>query len=106
MATMTAPVRVKKRKIQKGMTLTPRLGPGLGFGLGVVAFYFLIPIISSFEFSIRGANNVYSLEAYGRITTQPDFGAVVGLTARLALVTVVLSTLIMVPTVTLVHLTS
>jgi putative spermidine/putrescine transport system permease protein len=92
MATMTAPVRVKKRKIQKGMTLTPRLGPGLGFGLGVVAFYFLIPIISSFEFSIRGANNVYSLEAYGRITTQPDFGAVVGLTARLALVTVVLLT--------------
>jgi hypothetical protein len=43
MATMTAPVRVKKRKIQKGMTLTPKLGPGLGFGLAVVAFYFLIP---------------------------------------------------------------
>ena len=106
MATMTAPVRVKKRKVQKGMTLTPRLGPGLGFGLAVVAFYFIVPIISSFEFSIRGANNVYSLEAYGRITTQPDFGTVVGLTARLALVTVFLSTVIMVPTVTLVHLTA
>ena len=47
MATMTAPVRVKKRKVQKGMTLTPKLGPGLGFGLAVVAFYFFLPIISS-----------------------------------------------------------
>ena len=92
---MTAPVRVKRRKVQRGMTLTPRLGPGLGFGLAVVAFYFLIPIISSFEFSIRGANNNYSFEAYGRITTQPDFGEVLGLTARLALVTVFLSTVIM-----------
>ncbi len=106
MATITSPVRVKNRKVQKGMTLTPKLGPGLGFGLAVVAFYFFLPIISSFEFSIRGANNVYSLEAYGRITNQPDFGTVVGLTARLALVTVFLSTVIMVPTVTLVHLTA
>jgi putative spermidine/putrescine transport system permease protein len=106
MATMTAPVRVNKRKVQKGMTLTPKLGPGLGFGLGVVAFYFFVPIISSFEFSIRGANNVYSFEAYTRIPTTQDFGTVLALTGKLALVTIILSTLIMVPTVTLVHLTA
>lgn len=106
MTTLSAPVRVKKRKIQKGMTLTPKLGPGLGFGLGVVAFYFFLPIISSFEFSIRGANNEYSLEAYTRIPTTQDFGTVLALTGKLALVTIVLSTLIMVPTVTLVHLTA
>lgn len=104
MSTMTAPIKIKKRKVQKGMTLTPRLGPGFGFGLFVVGFYFLLPIISSFEFSIRGAENKYSLEAYTRITTQPDFAAVISLTARLALVTVLLSTAIMVPTVTFVHL--
>lgn len=86
------------------MTLTPKLGPGLGFGLGVVAFYFLMPVVSAFEFSARGAGNVYSLEAYGRIASQSGFKDVVLLTTRLVFVTVFLTLVIMVPTVTWVHL--
>ncbi|CAB5240991.1 unannotated protein [freshwater metagenome] len=104
MATFTSAVIDKNRKIQKGMTLTPRLGAGFGFGLFVVALYFIIPIISAFEFSIRGAENKYSFEAYTRIISQPDFKDVALISIKLVLVTVILSTLIMVPTVTWVHL--
>ena len=86
------------------MVLAPRLGPGLGFGLFVVGFYFLMPIISAFEFSIRDVNDTYSLSVYGRITSQPDFSTVMLLTGRIAITTVLLTILIMVPTVTFVHL--
>ena len=99
-----ATISATRRKPQRGMTLTPKLGPGLGFGLGVVAFYFLMPLVSAFEFSARGAGNVYSLEAYGRIASQYGFKDVILLTTRLVFVTVFLTILIMVPTVTWVHL--
>ncbi len=102
-ATITAPP-TKAPKAGRSMVLAPRLGPGLGFGLFVVGFYFLMPILSAFEFSIRDVNNTYSLSVYGRITSQPDFGNVMWVTGRIAITTVVLTVLIMVPTVTFVHL--
>ena len=86
------------------MVLAPKLGPGLGFGLFVVGFYFLMPVISAFEYSIRVGKDRYGLGVYGRITSQPDFASVMWLTTRIAITTVTLTLLIMVPTVTFVHL--
>jgi len=103
MATITVAPKNAPRA-DRAMVLAPRLGPGLGFGLFVVAFYFLMPVISAFEFSIRDVNNTYSLGVYGRIVSQPDFKDVMWVTGRIAVTTVLLTVLIMVPTVTFVHL--
>ena len=104
MATTITSPSTKAPKAGRSMVLAPKLGPGLGFGLFVVGFYFLMPVISAFEFSIREANGKYGVGVYGQITSQPDFGSVMWVTARIAVTTVFLTILIMVPTVTFVHL--
>lgn len=77
----------------------------------VVGIYFLAPVFSATEFSLRETmteegGNTYGLNAYRLIFETPEMSEVVKLTGRLTLISVVLSLGIMVPTVTLVHLSA
>lgn len=79
--------------------------------LVLLGAYFVAPIISAAEFSLRettndDGSNTYGLDAYRLIFQTPDLVEAFSVTMRLALMSVILSTLIMVPTVTLVHLTA
>lgn len=70
--------------------------------IGCIAF-FAAPLISLALFSFTGKNG-WSAAAYTAIAKDPQFWKSVGLSLMLALVTTVLSLLLMVPTVLWVHL--
>lgn len=72
--------------------------------LALVALYFMLPLVSATEFSLRENNGSHGLDAYRAIFQQTDLRDVVMLTLRLIVISVVLSLVIMVPTVTMVHL--
>src|SRR6201999_1841227 len=50
-----------------------RLGPWIAIAIGAV--YFLIPLIATFEFSLRMKRGEYSFEAYRVIFADPRFQA-------------------------------
>ncbi len=68
--------------------------------------YFVLPIVSATEFSLREAGDTHGLDAYRAIFQQPDLRDVLTLTLRLTVISVVISLALMVPTVTLVHLSA
>lgn len=77
----------------------------------LVALYFIVPVLSAAEFAFRettddAGNNTYGLDAVRLILQEPQFLEVLGVTGRLTVISVVLSLVIMVPTVTLVHLSA
>jgi putative spermidine/putrescine transport system permease protein len=75
---------------------TSRLGPWLAIILG--AIYFLVPLIATFEFSLRMRRGVYSFDAYEIVLADPKFQASFGYSALIALATIVLGVLLVVPT--------
>lgn len=77
-------------------------GAWLAFGLG--AFYFLVPLIATFEFSLRMKRGVYSFEAYRVVLGDPNFQASFLYSVVLALATIVVGVLLVVPTAYWVHL--
>ncbi len=66
------------------------------FGLG--AAYFFIPLIGTLEFSLRMRRGVYSLDAYRVVLGDPRFQATFGYSVVVAIFTIVLGVLIVVPT--------
>lgn len=75
---------------------TARLWSWIAFALA--AIYFLLPLIGMFEFSLRMKRGSYSLEAYRVVLTDPQFQQTFGYSVVLALLTIVLGVLIVVPT--------
>jgi len=73
-----------------------RLGPWLAIAIGAV--YFLVPLIATFEFSLRMKRGEYSFEAYRVILGDPRFQASFGYSALIAVATIVLGVLLVVPT--------
>ena len=73
-----------------------RLGSWLAILLG--ALYFLIPLLGTFEFSLRYLRGVYSLEAYRIVLADPQFGATITYSIVLALATIVMGLVLVVPT--------
>jgi putative spermidine/putrescine transport system permease protein len=73
-----------------------RLGSWLVIAVG--ATYFFLPLIGMFEFSLRMKRGEYSLEAYRVVLSDPQFQATFGYSVVLALLTIVLGVLIVVPT--------
>ena len=71
-------------------------GPWLAVVLG--AAYFLIPLIATVEFSMRMKRGEYSFEAYRVVLGDPRFQASLGYSVALALVTIVIGVLLVVPT--------
>ncbi|BBE72735.1 ABC transporter permease [Oharaeibacter diazotrophicus] len=73
-----------------------RFGSWLAIVLG--ASYFLIPLIGTFEFSLRMKRGEYSFEAYRVVFSDPNFQASFLFSTVMAVVTVVLGILLVVPT--------
>lgn len=66
--------------------------------------YFLIPIYAGLKFSLENINGQFSFQAIQNLPSAPGFGGALSLSLRLAGLTVVLSTLLLVPTAIYVHL--
>ncbi len=71
-------------------------GPWLAMILG--AAYFLIPLIGTLEFSMRMKRGVYSFEAYKVVLGDPRFQESFSYSVMLALVTIAIGVLLVVPT--------
>jgi putative spermidine/putrescine transport system permease protein len=72
--------------------------------LAVAAIYFLVPLYSAIKFTLGTQTGGTSFKAYTGITHQPGFTEALGLTLRLAVVTVVITLALLVPTVVFLHL--
>ena len=60
--------------------------------------YFLLPLIGTIEFSLRMRRGEYSLDAYASVLADPQFRQTFGYSIIMALLTIVLGVLIVVPT--------
>ena len=81
-----------------------RLRVGRGVVLLLAGAYFLVPLYAALDFALRDIQGRFSLSPLTQITAQPGFGAAVGLSFKLSVVTLALELIIMVPTVIYVHL--
>ena len=66
----------------------------LAFGL----IYFFLPLIGTLEFSLRMRRGEYSFDAYRVVLADPQFRATFGFSVIMALLTIVLGVLLVVPT--------
>ena len=73
-----------------------RLGAWLALAIG--GLYFLVPLIGTFEFSLRMRRGVYSFDAYRVVLTDPDFQATFGYSTLIALLTILVGIVLVVPT--------
>ena len=64
------------------------------FGLG----YFIVPLVGLTEFSLKARRGVYSFDAYAKIIGDPEFQATFSYSVVMALVTIAMGVLIVVPT--------
>lgn len=75
-----------------------------GIVLFIAGAYFLIPLYAGVKFSLQNDNNQLSLYAIRALPSQTGFSGAFFLSLRLAVVTTVLTMVLMVPTATYVHL--
>ncbi len=73
-----------------------RLGPWIAMAIG--AIYFLVPLIGTFEFSLRMRRGEYSFDAYRIVLADPQFQATFTYSTCLALASIVVGVLLVVPT--------
>ncbi len=73
-----------------------RAGAWIALGLG--ALYFLLPLAATFEFSLRVRRGAYSFDAYATVLTDPRFQQSFLFSVAVALATIALGTLLVVPT--------
>ena len=60
--------------------------------------FFIVPLLGMTEFSLRMRRGVYSLDAYASVLNDPQFWQTFGYSIVLSLFTILLGTLIVVPT--------
>lgn len=80
----------------------PVIGPWITIILG--AIYFLVPLVATFEFSLRMKRGEYSFEAYRVVFGDPNFQASFTYSALIAVAAIVVGVLIVVPTAYIVQL--
>ncbi|BCH59022.1 permease [Agrobacterium vitis] len=68
----------------------------LAIALG--SFYFIVPLIATFEFSLRMRRGEYSFDAYRTVFSDGNFQASFGYSVFMAVFTIALITLLVVPT--------
>ena len=73
-----------------------RIWAWIAFAVGMI--YFFVPLIGTLEFSLRMRRGEYSLDAYRVVLADPRFQATFGYSVALALLTIALGVLIVVPT--------
>ncbi len=74
------------------------------FVMLLAGLYFLLPLYAALKFTFENTAGKLSLQAVRNLPSAPGFAAAAFLSMRLALVTVVLAMVLMVPTVIYVHL--
>jgi putative spermidine/putrescine transport system permease protein len=72
-----------------------RIWAWIVFALG--AAYFLLPLIATFEFSLRIRREGYTFDAYANVFSDPAFQATFGYSLLVGLMTIVVGILIVVP---------
>ncbi|MGN6584143.1 MAG: ABC transporter permease [Rhizobiaceae bacterium] len=72
-----------------------RFLPWLVFILG--AAYFLLPLIATFDFSLKLKRNVYSFAAYANVLGDPLFRQTFGYSALIAVCTIIVGAVLIVP---------
>lgn len=70
----------------------------------VAAVYFLVPLLATFEFSLRMRRGTYSFDAYASVLSDPRFFQSLAFSATLAVCTIVLGVLLVAPTAYLIRL--
>ena len=75
---------------------TSKLGPWVAIIIGML--YFIVPLIATFEFSMRMRKGEYSLDAYGVVLGDPRFQASFLYSTGQALATILVGVLLVVPT--------
>lgn len=73
-----------------------RVWAWLCFAIGMI--YFFVPLIGTVEFSLRMRRGVYSLDAYRVVLADPRFQATFAYSTLMALLTILLGVLVVVPT--------
>jgi putative spermidine/putrescine transport system permease protein len=73
-----------------------RFGPWLALALG--SLYFILPLVATFEFSLRKRRGVYSFDAYRAVFEDPRFFASFGYSTAAAIATIIVGVLLVVPT--------
>jgi len=73
-----------------------RLGPWLAIAIGTI--YFLVPLIATFEFSLRMRRGEYSFDAYRVVLADPQFQSTFLYSTVLALATILVGIILVVPT--------
>jgi len=73
-----------------------RIWAWIAFAVGMI--YFFVPLIGTLEFSLRMRRGVYSLDAYRVVLADPRFQATFAYSTLMALFTILLGVLIVVPT--------
>jgi putative spermidine/putrescine transport system permease protein len=71
---------------------------GAWIALVVGALYFVVPLIGTFEFSLRMRRGAYSFDAYRVVLTDPRFQATFGYSTVLAFATIIVGVILVVPT--------
>ncbi len=94
---------VPEPRVSRG-SRRPRFRPWRAFVMLVAGAYFLLPIYAGLKFSLQNINGGFSFEAFQSLPSAPGFSGAFGLSMRLAIATLVVSTLLMVPTTIYVHL--
>ncbi len=74
-----------------------------GVVLLLAGAYFLIPLYAGLKFSLQGVSGGFSFLAFQKLPSAPGFSAALTLSLKLAVATMVVSTLLMVPTAIYVH---
>ena len=76
---------------------------GRGLVLVVALAYFIIPVYASVDFALQNNLGQFSFVTLKAIPSQPGLGAALWLSARLAILTMAITLVLMVPTVIYVH---
>ncbi|MDR7522873.1 MAG: ABC transporter permease subunit [Armatimonadota bacterium] len=84
--------------------MSRRVSPGRALWLGLGAAYFIIPLVATMEFSLRAGGGRYDFSAYAFILNDPRFRESFLLSFGLALETIAVALVLLVPTVYWVHL--
>jgi putative spermidine/putrescine transport system permease protein len=75
-----------------------RTSIGSWIALTIGALYFIVPLVATFEFSLRLKRGVYSFEAYRIVLGDPAFQRTFGYSTVVALATIAVGVLLVVPT--------
>jgi putative spermidine/putrescine transport system permease protein len=77
---------------------------GRGLALFLAAAYFIVPFYAAMQFSLQDVNGHFSLQPLTQIAQQPGFYSALWLSTQLAIVTMAIVLVLMVPTMIYVHL--